>query len=221
MSNFRVAITNGIFSLVSEEEVPETDIIDLLEFDETQIESLYKTHAAVQARWEQLAINYNNRYDLFKNEFEKSWWAHNKKFAKLLSLAYGEKTPTMESIKDNVIMIYSENTAESLRQKYAMLAYDAYSKRGGVHHDTFEDFSEDMYKYVSGTSVWYYEALVRSLSEMKKQVETLQNIAKRLEARSFHMKDLKELVMEKHGNVGPMSDVDRAQSMQSFAPKMR
>jgi len=221
MSNFRVAITNGIFSLVSEEEVPETDIIDLLEFDETQIEDLYKTHAAVQARWEQLAINYSNKYDLFRNEFEKAWWAHNKKFAKLLSLAYGEKTPTMDSVKDNVILIYSENTSADLRAKYAELAYTSCKKRVDAQYATVEDFSRDMYKYLSGSAPWFYEGLVRTLSEMKKQVETLQNIAKRLEARSFHMKDLKELVMEKHGNIGPMSDTDRAKSMQSFAPGLR
>lgn len=223
MSRFRVAVVDGLVKISSEDEVPETDINDLLEFNESQIEDLYRTHAAVQARWEQLAINRRNKLELFRDDFEKKWWAHNKKFGKLLSLSYGEKTPTMESIKDNVILIYSEETIPLMREKYEELAYQESLKKPGLHYGSREDFNKDMFKYLYMNPPWFFEGLTRTVSMLKQEVETLQNIAKRLEARSFHMKDLKDLVMAKRGNLGPMSDreVNNIQRMQSYKPNLQ
>ena len=219
-NGFRVSINNGLIHILMEDEVPETDIIDLLQFDETQLEDLYRNHAAIQARWEQIAINRKNKYEHFKEDFEKKWWAHNKKFAKMLCFSYGEKTPTMDSIKDNVINIYSSETSDFLREKYADLVYDQASKKKLVYHNSKDDFISDMYKYINMEPAWFYENLTKTVSKLKEEVETLQNIAKRLEARSYHMKDLKDLVMEKHGNTGPMHSYDKEirnnQQMQGY-----
>ena len=71
MSGFKVSIVNGQVLILSEDIVPETDIIDLLQFNESMLEDLYQNHAAVQARWEQVAINLRNEFERFDEEFAK------------------------------------------------------------------------------------------------------------------------------------------------------
>jgi hypothetical protein len=204
MSEFRVAIVKGVLTVLCEDEVPETDIIDLLSFDESQMESLYRDHAAIQVRWEQIAINLKNTWESFSEEFEKKWWAHNKKFAKYVLSGNGEKSPTIDSIKDSVVLIYSESTSPEEQMKYGEVAYNyAVSKDKSLVKD---EFLNSMYYYVSMTPPWTYEALTRTVKKLEYNYLTVQNISKRLDARSFHMKELKDLVMAKHFNIGPVTD---------------
>lgn len=206
MSDFKVAVNNGFVYVLCGEELEETDIVSLLEFDETCLEELYLTHAATQARWEQLAINLRNQYERFSEEFEKKWWAYNKRFAKYLLSGYGEKKPTVDAIKDQTILIYSLDTTETERDKYATIAYSAASVKG-KDFESFDlpSFKKVMYKYLTMTPAWSFETLVNTSKELEKNWLTFQNIAKRLDSRSFHMKELKDLTMAKMGNIGPMS----------------
>lgn len=202
---FTISILNGRVSIVCSDEVPETDIIELLEFDETQLEHLYETHAAVQSRWEQIAINMMNSFEVFQGDFEKKWWAHNKRFAKLVLQGYGEKTPTQTDVKDMAISIYSKDTIAHERDKFGEIAFKIATDKNVGSSETKEVFLTNMFKYLDMDPAWYYETLFYTSKEMEKNVLTVQNIAKRLEARSFHMKDLKDLVKAKQFNIGSVS----------------
>ena len=56
---------------------------------------------------------------------------------------------------------------------------------------------------------WWFEVLIVTEKTLEKNYLTVQNICKRLESRSFHMKDLKDLMMPKSSNIGPMADQER------------
>jgi hypothetical protein len=205
MSSFRVSIVKGQVLILCDDDLPETDIIDLLQFDETQIESLYRDHAAIQARWEQIAINLRNSYESFDEEFVKKWWAHNKKYAKLVIEGYGEKKPTIDAVTDQVILMYSEDTSAISQQKYVEIAYQAACKRD---KEDKQEFQNSMLKYVLMNPQWTYETLIRTSKVMERNMQTVQNIAKRLDNRSYHMKDLKDLIMAKHFNHGPVTETE-------------
>ena len=206
MSDFQVSIINGQVTVLCGDYVPETDIIDLLEFDENKMEDLYLNHAAIQARWEQIAINLRNNFERFDEEFAKKWWAHNKKYAKLSLLGQGEKNPTVDSIKDTAILITSKDTDVVERDKYVYWAHKASKLRFSESETLNLDmFSDKMLKYLHTEPIWHYEVLVSTLKNMEKNVLTIQNICKRLESRSFHMKELKDLLTAKASNIGPLT----------------
>jgi hypothetical protein len=202
--SFKVSIKDGRVSILCNDIVEETDIEELLGFDESQIEDLYYTHAAIQARWEQIAINLKHDFDLFVEEFEKKWWAHNKRFAKLVLLSYGDTKPTIDLVKDTTIMIYSRDTSDFERKKYAKLAFSSASKKGSLWVGVSEDeFLEEMFKFINSEPAWWYETVLEVSKNMEKNYLTVQNIAKRLDSRSYHMKEVKDLTMAKRSNIGP------------------
>lgn len=207
MSDFKVGISDsGYVQILCGEILPETDIEQMLEFNEHKLEELYQTHAAVQARWEQITINLKDQYDRFKEEFEQKWWAHNKRFAKMVLTGYGEKSPTVGGIKDTVINIYSNETSQAERDKYAHIAHQiAISKTMGFNETDLEGFRASMYKYILLDPPWYFETVLHNSKTLEKNYLTFQNIAKRLDSRSFHMKDLKDLAMQRMGNTGPIA----------------
>ena len=61
MSNFKMTVSPSNVQVTLNEYCEETDIEELLKFDENQIEGLLSTHAATQSYWEALAIRYRNR----------------------------------------------------------------------------------------------------------------------------------------------------------------
>ena len=207
MSDFKVSIIDGRVNVLCGDSVPETDIIELLEFDENQMEELYLTHASIQARWEQIAINLKNNYESFEENFAKKWWAHNKRFAKLSLLGQGEKNPTVDAIKDTTILITSDGVDQLERDKYAYWAHKATQDKKADRNLglSLEEFSERMYKYLNMNPAWYYDTLINTLKTLEKDCATVQNICKRLESRSFHMKELKDLMMAKSSNIGPFT----------------
>lgn len=66
-----------------------------------------------------------------------------------------------------------------------------------------------MYKYLDMKPSWHFETLTGTAKNMEKNYLTVQNICKRLESRSFHMKELKDLIMAKSSNIGPMTYKDK------------
>jgi hypothetical protein len=204
--SFKVSIIRGSVNILIDDDLPETDITDLLEFDETQLEDLYQHHAAIQSRWEQIAINLKNQLELFNDEFVAKWWAHNKSFAKFVLMSYGETKPTVDAIKDMTILIYSSDTTDTEKDKYCEFAFNFASKKDlGIDTGAKDDFYKRMYRYLIQDPSWNYETLVHTYQSLQKNYETIANIAKRLDSRSYHMKELKELVMAKSSNMGPMS----------------
>ena len=204
MSGFKVSVVNGLVQVHSDIDLDETDVKELLEFDENRLEELYRDHAAIQALWEQMAINLKNDYEKFSEEFEKKWWAYNKRFAKMVLKGYGEKSPTIDSVKDMAILLYSSDTSEAEKDRYCAVAYKVASKADFA--DTSEvDFKRIMFKYVLMEPPWYFETLSSTSKWMEKNYLTIANIAKRLDSRSFHMKELNTLMMAKASNMGPMS----------------
>ncbi len=206
MSDFKVSIDNkGLINIACGEILPETDIAEMLEFDEHRLEELYQTHAAIQARWEQMTINLKDQHERFKEEFEQKWWAHNRRFAKLVLIGYGEKTPTAGSIKDTTVLIYSNETSQLELDKFADIAYQvAIKKTMGFSDVDITGFTNLMYKYINMTPPWHFEVLLNTVKTLEKNFLTFQNIAKRLDSRAYHMRDLKELTMQRMGNTGPI-----------------
>lgn len=205
MSNFKITVSPSQVQVQLNEYCEETDIEELLKFDESQLEDLLKNHAAVQSYWEALAIRYRNRYESFTEEFAKKWWAHNKLFSKYVCFGYGELKPTVDAIKDMTILVYSEDTDEAARDKYSRIAFKGVDKGKVGYEGTQEEFVVDMFKYLNVPSPWYFETVVRTEAMWKENYELIKVVADRLDARSYHMKDILKLALAKQGNIGPGS----------------
>lgn len=205
MSNFVVSVSPSGINAQLNEYREETDIEALLKFDESQIEDLLETHAATQSYWEALAVRYRNKYENFSEEFVKKWWAYNKTYAKYVHFGYGEMKPTVDAIKDMTILIYSEDTSDSQREKYASIAYRGMEKSKMDFDGDKEEFVGYMYKYLNRETPWYFEEVIRTEYTYKENFELIKVIAEKLNSRSFHMQDLLKLLIAKKGNIGPGS----------------
>jgi len=210
---FRLSI-NGGFNAVIGEDFQDEDIIALLEFDENDIEPLLKTHAATQVYWEALAIRYKSRHEAFKEDWYKKWWAYNRVYSKYVLAAYEDKKPTVEAIKDTTILIYSQDTTEFERQKYASLAFSIASKNKAYFDGDEQQFNILMYKHVLSEVPWYFETLVNTLNSLKEQADLIEAVAEKLNSRSFHMQSLLNLLSAKAYNLGPRSISDKDMAAQ-------
>lgn len=205
---FKLSI-NGGFKAAIGEDFQEEDIIKLLEFDENDIETLLKTHAAVQVYWEALAIRYKSRKEAFKEDWYKKWWAYNRVYSKYVLTAYEDKKPTVEAIKDTTILIYSLDTTELERKKYAALAFSIASRNKIYFDGDEQQFYALMYKHILSEVPWYFENLVTTLNSLAEQADLVEAVAEKLNSRSFHMQSLLTLTSAKAYNLGPMSVSDK------------
>lgn len=208
MVEFKLSINGGFHATISED-FQEEDIIKLLEFDENDIERLLKTHAATQAYWEALAIRYKNRFEAFKEDWYKKWWAYNRVYAKYVLAAYDDKKPTVEAIKDTTILVYSQDTTEFERQKYAALAFSMASKNKAYFDGDESQFFNLMYKHILSEVPWYFESVVTTLNTLKEQADLVEAVAEKMNSRSFHMQSLLSLISAKQYNMGPTSITDK------------
>lgn len=201
---FNLSINGGFTADISED-FDDEDIIKLLEFDENDIEGLLRTHAAKQAYWEALAIKYKNRYEAFKDDWAKKWWAYNKVYSRYVLIAYGEKSPTLEALKDYTVLIYSQDTSDFERKKYASIAHSVAS-RNKLYFDGDEaQFFNLMFKHVLSDIPWYFETVTSTLKSLKEQADLITTVAEKLNSRSFHMNGLLTLLTAKQANIGPRS----------------
>ena len=212
--DFKLSI-NGGFNAVISEDFQEEDILKLLEFDENDIETLLKTHAATQVYWEALAIKYKNRYESFKEDWVKKWWAYNRVYSKYVLTAYDDKKPTVEAIKDTTILIYSQDTTDFERQKYSALAFSIASKNKVYFDGDEQQFYNLMYKHILSEVPWYFETVVHTLNSFKEQADLIEAVAEKLNSRSYHMQSLLGLLSAKAYNLGPrtVSDKDLAEQI--------
>ena len=205
MSDFSIAITDkGVVATINEF-LEETDVIEMLKFNEGQIDNLLETHASIQVYWEAMAVRLKGRFEAFQNEWAKKWWAHNKMFAKYVLFAYGDPKPTVEALKDMTTIIYSQDATDTERDKYLDIAHQVAVSKKGTHVGDVEEFKKSMYKYLAFSPPWYFETIVQTSIKMREDYELVQTVASKLDSRSFHVHKLADLVEAKLSNLGPFS----------------
>jgi len=210
MSNFKIAVTPTGTQVTLSQTVEEVDVIDKLTFNEDLLEELLETHSATQAYWEALAVRMKKGIEAFDEEFARKWWAHNRVYAKLVLNAYGEKEPTKTSVDDMTILIYTEDSTDSMRSKYAHLAHTAFGEKKHMYAEAKKTFEKNMYKYLNEVDPpWYVESVMRTQRKLKEDYELVKVFAERLNSRGFQMKEYQSLLMAKRYNIGtPISQRD-------------
>jgi len=188
------------------ENLEEADIIEMLRYDEENVETLLRTHSSIQAYWEALAIRLKTRTENFKEGWVKKWWAYHKQYAKYILAAYGETKPTLDSVTDMAVLIYSAETTQMEREKFAYLAYEIVSKR--AHPPSLEDFANSMYKYLYVNPPWYFETLIQTQKKLQEEFEIVHKVAERLHSKSFHLDLYAKMMMAKRFNIGPIDESD-------------
>lgn len=184
-----------------DEQISETDIEKMLSFNDEEIDEILHTHSSNQAYWEAFALRLKKKLDEFRDNWAKKWWAHNKRFAKDVLTAYGETKPTIDAITDMVINIYGKEITQVQRDQYANSAYAVASKRASCT-DSVEEYRTSMFKYLAGENPWYYEDLVTTQNNLEENYEVVRIVAERLNAKSFHVKEVLALIQSNFGNTG-------------------
>ncbi len=203
MTKFGIGIREGQVKISLDENLEETDIMAMLTFDEGNAEHLLCTHAGIQSYWEALTVRLKKRHDLYKEEWVKKWWAHNKRYAKYVLTAYKEKNPTGDAIKDMVIQIYSSETTEIERGRYGTTAYKvAVDKK--QFYGTDAEFYVAMYKYLYVEPVWYFENMVSTLKQMQEDFEIVAKVAERLNTQGFHLDLYAKMLMARRFNMNSL-----------------
>lgn len=208
MGDFSISVgPQGVLVNVNEF-LPETDIQQMLTFDENQLEELLQNHAAIQVYWEALATRLKKKYETFKDVWVKKWMAHSKTYARYVMLAYGDNKPLVDAINDQMILIYSQDATPFERRKYLELAFRIASSRK-LFSGTKEEFEQAMFKYILQDPPWYFETVIETQKKAQEDWEHVAAVAKRLESRSYHMHSLINLVVPKRSNIGPQSVMER------------
>ena len=197
---FGIGINQGRVNIVLDEHLPETDVLEMLRFDDADVENLLCTHSANQSYWEALTVRLKSRYERFKDEWVRKWWAHNKMYGKLVLAAYGELKPTGDTIKDMVIQIYSSDATDTERGKYAVAAYSIANSRGQFKGSE-DEFRNSMYKYIWLEAPWYFETVVTTLKQMQEEFETVETVSARLNSQSFHLDLYAKMMMARKYNI--------------------
>ncbi len=191
---------NGL-SFTLDETLDELDVEAMLRFDDEEIDDLLHTHASVQAYWEAFALRLKTKLDNFKEDWKAKWWAYNKRFAKDILISYGETKATIDSITDMVINIYGKSSTDSQREQFANAGYLIANKRASCS-ESLEEYKKSMFKYLLSDPAWYYEDVVNTESKLSENYEIVRIVAERLNAKSFHIKEVIGLIQQKPGNTG-------------------
>lgn len=210
---FGIGIDHGRVSIVLDEHLPETDVLEMLRFDEADVETLLRTHSSNQSYWEALAVRLKHRLERFREEWQRKWWAHSKTYARYVLAAYGDPKPTVDTVKDMVIQVYSNETTENERAKYATAAYSVAQPRGQFK-GTEDEFRAVMYKYLLLETPWYFETLTSTLMQMQEEFETVHKVSERLNSQSFHLDLYAKMQMARRYNLGDSVGLSDRQVMQ-------
>lgn len=211
MNKFSMSINKSSVNIFIDENMGEQDIMELLKFDESIIEELLFTHAANQAYWEALSVRLKNKYELFKDNWYKKWWSYNKIYSKYVLVGFGDSKPTVDSINDMTVIIYSFDRSDLEREKYGSIAYSVCSSKFKSEVSFSErEFIDNMYVFLKSYDVpWYFETVVDTLKKFQEDYELVKVVAEKLNARSFHMQNILELIKARSSNIGPMSINDK------------
>jgi hypothetical protein len=201
-SKFTLSSSKGTgLIFVLDESLDVVDIEAMLKFDDEEIDDLLHTHASIQAYWEAFALRLKTKLDNFKEDWKSRWWAWNKKYAKDVLISYGETKYTIDSITDMVINIFGKSVTDNQREQFANAGYLIANKRASCS-ESKEEYKSSMFKYILSDPAWYYEDVVNTESKLSENYEIVRIVAERLNAKSFHIKEVIGLVQQKPGNTG-------------------
>lgn len=195
-------------SFALDETLDELDIEAMLRFDDEEINSLLHTHASTQAYWEAFALRLKTKLDNFKEDWKASWWAYNKRFAKDVLISYGETKATIDSITDMVILMFGKSTTNVQREQFAKAGYVIANKRINCS-ESLEEYTKSMFRYIQLDPAWFYEDIVNTESKLSENYEIVRIVAERLNAKSFHIKEVIGLLTPTMGNTGLTAPVQR------------
>lgn len=202
MGDLDITVTPSLVEIDVNMYVDKTDVIKLLQFDEDDIENLLKVQSSIQARWEAVAIEINKMKQEFETGFRRLWWAHHKQFAKLILTAQGDNKPTVDSVKDTVILVFSQDTHRDAVAYYGQMAHEVAVKKKTLYTGsaTLEVFFADMCKYINAEPSWYFETVERTFQKLQTDYDHIRNVAEKLNNRAYNLNALKELTKPKLGN---------------------
>lgn len=202
--SLKIGVSPNSVYVEIDENVEPFEVMELLTFDEEQLEELLQTHAATQAYWEALAVRLKKRCETFDDELSKRWWAHNRLYARFAVKGLGHKEPTISAIDDMVILLYSEHTTKHNREKYGTFSYTAFQEKKDLLMSE-KEFKDDMYAWILQDPPWYFEGITRSERQLKEDYEIVKIFAEKLNARAFHLKEYLTLTQAKKNNIEPKS----------------
>ena len=216
MSNYSIEVAKGQIQVFLEESLPRQDIQQMLTFNHEDVEYLLRTHAGTQAYWEALSIRLNARYENFVDIWSKKWWAHSNVYAKVVLASYGDTKPTVSTIQDMAIQVYSMDVSDVERKKFAMQAHEVASKRSNA--GSLDEYFAVMFRYQLLTPPWYFETVSETVARLKEDAELVKSIASELNGKSYNLNAYAKAFMARLGNAGPMT-VSEGDRMRSFGEK--
>lgn len=199
MSDFTLQVGKDSVTINLNESLPMTDVVEMLRFDDADVENLLRTHSGNQSYWEALAIRLRVRFEKYKDEWVKKWWAYHRLYAKNVLAAYGDSKPTMDALQDMTILVYSSETSDEERKKYASLAYKVAQSK--AFHGSEEEYAGLMYRYLQMEVPWFFETLMYNLKRLQEEAETVQVVADRMHAQAFHLDMYAKMQIARKGNV--------------------
>ncbi len=211
MGDVVISLSDGVLKVEVNEYLEPTDIQKMLSFDPENLEQLLCEHASVQAYWEALATRLLRRYEDFKDNWSRKWWAWHRTYARHVLAAYGDTKPAVGSVDDMVISMYSSDTALYEREKYLKVGYIYAVKKN--YSGTEADYIAESRKYLEAETPWYFESVAATTAQLKEDWSHVERVAKRLESKAYKLDTYVKLQMRKFGNVGPQSysgSTDRA-----------
>ena len=211
-----ITVQNGQVQVTLDECVSNEDVCAMLSFKPENVELLLKTHSGTQAYWEALSIRLMSRYENFKDIWAEKWWAHANLHARQVLSAYGDTKPTAAAIKEMSIKIYSRDTTQAERLKYAHMSYDIVSKKASS--GSFEEHYAEMFRYIlppqadPPTPPWYFENVAETVFRLKEDYELVKSIASKLNDKSYNLSAYAKAFMQRFGNAGSIdvpNDMER------------
>jgi len=204
------------------------NIAQLLAFRHNLEEELEK-HSSHQSYFEQTAIELEFKKLEFEENGYAKWWSHARRCAKYVHKAKAEKE-TLESLKDWVITLFSEDLNEVDREAYVDVAFRGYlleTLGSQKKVDEFqvdptyslrrEQFKADMLQFVKNG--WSYEKIQTTYRNLCEEAKKLSRFAGTFGERAFKMNEVAGLEKAKYGqNVRIAAPSEPRGSQESASP---
>jgi len=207
------------------------NMVQLLRFRENLVEEM-AMHASNQSYWEQSAID----LEFKRMEFEESgyaiWWTHARRYAKYYATAANLKE-TLESVKDCVISLFSENVPEDERLVLIEESFRGFllGKHGTQKKvdDFYSDaenrqvYADDLAKFTQHALMfqkegWSYEKIEATKRNLMEMAKRMGRFASTYGERAFKMKEVADHDLAKYGNISSQNQLSRYNTQESRPP---
>jgi hypothetical protein len=212
VSDFSVTVSEANVNIELNEHLPKTDVMEMLRFDENDIDYLLRTHSGNQSYWDALAIRLKIRYEKYKEIWVEKWWAYHRIYAKNVLAAYGDPKPTLAALQDQTILVYSCEVTEEERKKYCSMAFSVAKSK--AFHGSEEDYAALMYRYLRLNPPWYFETLVENTKRLQEEAETVQVVANKMNSKSFHLDTYAKMHFARKFDGGALTEKQLLDSVQ-------